>query len=97
VGTLHGLAGSSHLVGVLPALALPSDFMAGSYLLLFGTGSVAAMGTFASLVGWIASTRGASGVRAQAALLASRSVVAVAVGAFWILSEPWFVPRAVFR
>jgi len=24
VGTLHGLAGSSHLLGVLPALALPS-------------------------------------------------------------------------
>ena len=25
VGTLHGLAGSSHLLGILPALAMPSD------------------------------------------------------------------------
>ena len=54
VGTLHGAAGSAHLLGILPALALPSDLAAGAYLLLFGTGSVAAMGAFASLVGWIA-------------------------------------------
>ena len=36
VGTLHGLAGSSHLLGILPALAMPSDLAAGIYLLLFG-------------------------------------------------------------
>ena len=47
VGTLHGLAGSSHLLGILPALALLSDAVASSYLLCFGTGSVVAMGTFA--------------------------------------------------
>ena len=33
VGTLHGLAGSSHLLGILPALALPSDGAAVAYLL----------------------------------------------------------------
>ena len=88
MGTLHGLAGSAHLVGMLPALALPSDFAAGSYLLLFGLGSVAAMGTFASLVGWIAGRPGASGPRAQSALLGLSSVVAVAVGGFWILAGP---------
>ncbi len=85
VGTLHGLAGSAHLLGILPALALPSDFAAGSYLLLFGTGSVAAMGTFASLVGWIANRPGASGPRAQSALLGLSSLVAVAVGGYWML------------
>lgn len=85
VGTLHGLAGSAHLLGMLPALALPSDLAAGAYLLLFGTGSVAAMASFASLVGWIAGRRGASSPRAQSAPLGFSSLAAVAVGAFWTL------------
>jgi hypothetical protein len=67
VWTLHGLAGSSHLVGILPALALPSHVMAGAYCLLFGMGSVAGMGTLGSFVGWSAGWPVATGVRAQAA------------------------------
>lgn len=88
VGTLHGLAGSAHLLGMLPALALASDLAAGAYLLLFGAGSVAAMGAFASLVGWIAGRPGASGPRAQSALLGLSSLIAVAVGGFWTLQGP---------
>ena len=88
VGTLHGLAGSAHLLGMLPALALPSDFAAGSYLLLFGAGSVVAMGTFSSLVGWVAGRPSVSGPRAQSTFLGLSSLVAVAVGGFWILGGP---------
>jgi hypothetical protein len=87
VGTLHGLAGSAHLLGMLPALALPSDFAAGMYLLLFGIGSVAAMGTFASLVGWIAGRPGVRSPRAQGAFLGLSSLVAAAVGAFWFFGN----------
>jgi hypothetical protein len=87
VGTLHGLAGSAHLLGMLPALALPSRLAAGCYLILFGVGSVAAMGGFASLVGWIANRPGVSGPRAQSALLGIPSVVTVAVGVFWLLGS----------
>ena len=88
VGTVHGLAGSAHFLGMLPALALPSEFAAAGYLLLFGTGSVAAMGTFASLVGWMAGRPAASGPRAPSAFLGLSSLVAVAVGSFWILHGP---------
>ena len=88
VGTLHGLAGSAHLFGVLPALALPSNSTAAAYLFLFGTGSVAAMGVFASLVGWIAGRPASSGPRARSALLGFSSMVAVAVGGLWILGSP---------
>jgi len=93
VGTLHGLAGSSHLLGLLPALAMPSDLAAGIYLLLFGTGSVAGMGTFASLVGWIAGWPGACGGRAPAVLLGLSSVIAVVIGGFWMFSYSSFEPR----
>jgi hypothetical protein len=85
VGTLHGLAGSAHLLGIVPALALPSNFMAGSYLLLFGTGTVVAMGSFASLVGWISARSGASRPRVQSVLLGLAALTAVAVGAFWLV------------
>ena len=85
VGTLHGVAGSAHLLGMLPALAFSSDLAAGAYLLLFGAGSVAAMAAFASLVGWIAGRPGVNGPRAQSALLGFSSLVAIAIGAFWIL------------
>jgi hypothetical protein len=87
VGTVHGLAGSSHLVGVIPALALPTDFAAAAYLALFSTGSVAAMGTFSSLVGWIASHPRTSAAGIQRLLLAACCAAAIAVGAFWLLSD----------
>ncbi len=43
MGTLHGLAGSSHLFGVLPTLAFVSRADAGWYLAGFGAGAIAAM------------------------------------------------------
>jgi hypothetical protein len=87
VGTVHGLAGSSHLLGVVPALALPTDFAAAAYLALFSTGTVAAMGTFSSLVGLISSHRRASAEATQSVLLAAYAVCAIAVGAYWLLSD----------
>ena len=93
VGTLHGLAGSSHLLGILPALALPSDAAAGAYLISFGVGSVAAMGAFAAFIGWVAGRPRASGAAAQRALLCVCSAIAVLVGGFWLFSSlPVTVP-----
>ena len=87
VGTVHGLAGSSHLLGVLPALALPSDLAASAYLALFGAGTVAAMGTFSSLDGGIASHPRTNRAATQTALLATCAACAIAVGVFWLFSE----------
>lgn len=88
VGSLHGLAGSNHLLGILPVLALPSTLIAGFYLLLFGAGCVAAMGIFAALVGWVAGRQGAGTPRMQAGLMSLASLAAVIVGGVWILSAP---------
>jgi hypothetical protein len=46
IGTLHGLAGSSHFLGVLPALAFPTTVQAIAYIAAFGVGTVAAMALF---------------------------------------------------
>ncbi|MDL2400306.1 sulfite exporter TauE/SafE family protein [Rhizobium mayense] len=83
VGTVHGLAGSSHLLGVVPALALPTDAYAVAYLLLFGLGTTAAMAAFSMLIGWLAGRPGARSVKVQNALMASFSMLAIVVGAVW--------------
>jgi len=84
VGTLDGLAGSAHLLGIVPALALPSALAAGTYLVLFGAGSVVATGAFALAIGWVASHPGARAPRVQGALLGVSSLIAVAVGSYWL-------------
>ena len=92
VGTVHGLAGSSHVLGIAPALLLPSGSAAAAYLILFGAGSVVGMGLFSSLIGWIATRPVASGVTTQSALLGLASVLALSVGGYWLVSD--FVGQA---
>ena len=84
VGTVHGLAGSSHLLGILPALALPSDAAAALYLALFGAGTIVAMGTFSSLVGWAAHHARIRMASAHRWLLGASGAGALAVGAWWL-------------
>jgi hypothetical protein len=86
VGTVHGIGGSAHLLGILPALALPSDFAAGAYLFLFGLACVAAMGAFATLIGWGAGRRRLASPRVQGALLGIPSVAAVGIGIHWLFA-----------
>lgn len=84
VGSLHGLAGSSHLLGIVPALALPTDAEAAAYLLMFGLGTIAAMAAFSTLIGWLAGRPVARSVNVQNALMATFSMVAVVVGGVWL-------------
>ena len=79
-GGLHGLAGSAHLLGVLPALALPTRAATLAYLVAFCMGSVCAMVLFSSTLARVAAQRSP---RAWQALGASASLI---VGAFWLLS-----------
>ncbi len=84
VGTLHGLAGSSHIFGILPALAFPTRWQASSYLLAYGVGTIAAMTTFSSLIGMLSSRLSMGGPRAYQLLMGSCSLAAVFVGVFWL-------------
>jgi hypothetical protein len=81
VGLLHGVAGSSHFFGVLPALALPTPAASFGYIAAFGIGTVAAMTAFAGVIG-----RGStSGVRVpHHRLMAGTGVAAILVGCVWI-------------
>lgn len=50
-GILHGCSGSGHLLGVMPALAMPSWACATAYLVAFGGGTMVAMSIFTALAG----------------------------------------------
>ena len=84
VGVLHGLAGSAHFLGVLPAVALPTRGAAITYVACFGVGTVAAMTGFAALIGRLASRSSTSGTRAYRVLLVSLGLAAIAVGVVWL-------------
>lgn len=84
VGILHGIAGSSHFFGILPALALPTRLASAVYLLGFAFGTVAAMTGFASLVGLVARRLG-EGKRFYPAFVRSLSFLAIVVGGYWLL------------
>lgn len=84
VGILHGLAGSSHFLGVLPALALPTHAGAAAYILGFGVGTVAAMTFYASCIGALAQRTARRAASAYRILLASCAGAAIVVGCFWL-------------
>jgi ABC-type nickel/cobalt efflux system permease component RcnA len=84
MGVLHGVAGSSHFFGVLPALALPSRAAGLVYIGAFGAGTVVAMTLFAAAVGTsMARTR--YGARAHRVMLTAAAVMAISVGGWWLV------------
>lgn len=85
VGIIHGLAGSSHLLGVLPALAMPTKFEATIYLIAFGIGTILAMVIFSEVLGRVASRFSEYGQKIYRVLSISFSSIAVAIGLFWII------------
>lgn len=85
LGVLHGIAGSSHFFGVLPALALPTLTASVVYIAAFGAGTVAAMTAFAAAVGF-GSVRAPSGAGAHRAMLVTAALLAIAVGGVWLVA-----------
>lgn len=85
VGGLHGLAGSSHILGLFPALALASRAESVAYVVAFGLGTVAAMLAFSSALGLLATRLTRFGQQGYQTLLGTSSVVAILVGGFWLV------------
>ena len=84
LGVLHGIAGSSHFFGVLPALALPTRTAALTYIGAFGLGTVVTMTAFAALAG-MAGAQTRHSPAAQRAMMVAAAVMAIAVGGYWLI------------
>ncbi|HTI71866.1 MAG TPA: High-affinity nickel transporter [Candidatus Limnocylindria bacterium] len=86
VGTLHGLAGSSHFIGVLPSLALPTTADSIAFLIGFGVGTILAMAGLTTLLGSFAHRLQQSATSAYRYTLATSACVTGGVGVFWLFS-----------
>ena len=84
MGALHGLAGSSHLFGVLPAVAFATRFEAALYLLGFGAGAIVGMTAFSAVMGLLPSRLGR---RHSSGLLYASSAAALVIGGFWLVGQ----------
>lgn len=88
IGVIHGVAGVSHLIGILPSLALPTRADSISYILGFGVGTIITMVAYSSIMGMV-SYKAAKNDHKKL-LLGIRiagSTVAVLVGIFWIVQS----------
>jgi hypothetical protein len=85
MGILHGVAGSSHFFGVLPALALPTESAALAYIGAFGVGTVAAMTAFAAAVGLLG-VRAGSNPQLHRAMMSAAAALAMLVGGVWLIA-----------
>jgi len=80
LGLLHGLAGASHLLAVIPALALPTHG-AIAYLVAYLAGSVAAMLIVVTSLSLLSMTRGA---RLLPLFVGVTGALSIATGAIWL-------------
>jgi ABC-type nickel/cobalt efflux system permease component RcnA len=84
IGVLHGIAGGSHFLGVLPALAFPTVAQAVLYLVAFAFGTIVSMATFGALVDWLARRSELAGASGYRVLMTATSMAATAVGCYWL-------------
>jgi sulfite exporter TauE/SafE len=82
VGMLHGVAGGSHVVGVLPAMAAPDIADAAAYLTAFGVGTIGAMTLFTSSIGFLAQR--IQNPHIYKRLLMAASFASMVVGGMWL-------------
>lgn len=80
LGLLHGLAGASHLLAALPALALPAHAAAG-YLIAYLVGSIGAM---VSVVAAVSLLTQRSGARLLPFLVGGTGALSIVTGAIWL-------------
>ena len=89
IGTLHGLAGSSHILGILPMLAMPTRAQAIAYLIAFGTGTILAMAGFSWGMGVLASRCASRSVQIYRGLMSACAVAAMVIGCIWFAGNSW--------
>lgn len=85
IGALHGLAGGSHMLAAVAALAFPSLVEAGLYLTAYAVGTIAAMGIFSAALSRLI-RREQEGSNSRAPMAAGLcSLAALVCGGFWLL------------
>jgi ABC-type nickel/cobalt efflux system permease component RcnA len=83
IGIIHGLAGGSHIVGVMPALLMPNREIAIAYLIFFGIGSIISMTFFSYFLGWF-SKKIIISLNIYNNILLGFAITAILIGVVWL-------------
>jgi len=86
VGIMHGLAGTSHIFGILPALAFPSQTDAALYLSFFGVGTICSMVLFSTFLGFLSRKMELRGAEIYRRMLIGFSTASLVIGVYWIFT-----------
>lgn len=86
VGIMHGLAGTSHIFGILPALAFASQTDAAFYLLFFGIGTIFSMVLFSTFLGFLSQRIELHGTEIYKKMLIGFSSASLLIGIYWIFT-----------
>lgn len=87
IGLLHGFAGSSHLIALMPALMLPGAVAAAAYIVFFGIGTILAMAGFSCLVGVYLERFMVKFSKGYLWSCCAFSFFAVGTGCYWLISN----------
>ncbi len=88
IGLIHGFAGVSHIIGLLPALALPTNMAVFLYIFGFMIGTITAMIFYSQLIGIISNKFENSNNRNILLTFKSSLIIfTLAVGVFWIIKS----------
>lgn len=85
VGALHGLAGTGPVVALVPLALSDSRLAAGSYLAIFGIGTIVGMAAYALAVGYFYGETARRSERMARALSLAVGLASVGIGAWWII------------
>ena len=85
IGAAHGLAGTAGFLALLPVAFISSPWRAGGYLLVFGIGTVVAMGSYALLAGLLFHRVGRHAPALGRALRFLTALGSVVIGGLWMV------------
>lgn len=85
VGLLHGAAGAGAAAALVPLAGLDDPARGVIYLALFGVGTIAGMGLYALLAGFVVGRTAGLSVRLARAIAVVTGTVTTAVGVIWLL------------
>lgn len=85
VGAAHGVAGTAGFLAIIPAVMMASPWSAGGYLIVFGIGTVVAMGAYALMAGILFNRAESLSPSLPRLLRLVAGLASVTIGAAWIL------------
>jgi len=85
VGVAHGLAGTAPLIALLPVALSRSPWSAGAYLILFGVGTVVAMGLYALVAGVVFGRAGTRFPGLAGGMRIATALGSAALGMVWMV------------